>query len=397
MRTAALVALACSLAGCSSSSDEDDGKQADPNVVSFHADLTVAVGDETQQCKLVQMPSDRGELAVTRIHHEYTAGSHHFLLFRTDLTEIPEGREVLSPCNEGTGSWMRDVRGVAYAAQAPEGAFDMPESVGIRFQPGEVLLLQAHYLNTTQSEIDAKVDVHLDLADPATLSEEAGVLFFYNPQIAIDPMSAAKAELTCPVPEDVNLVFAASHMHKRGVAFEATSSDTAAQALAGGPLYVSDEWSEPVPRVFEQSPPLTLKAGSSITYACDFENTETSTIVQGESADVNEMCMFVGSYWPRKSETFEWCYDGVTGQGGTASAAATITCLVLCGQDNPECSAGCWKNACPNAPMKIAQSRDCLPQCMSKCSGGLQSAACAECANELCPEKYAELMAATCE
>src|SRR5690349_1924054 len=102
--------LALPLVGCSSSSDDESGKGEDPNVVSFHADLNVAVGDETQQCKLVQMPADRGELAVSRIHHEYTAGSHHFLLFRTNLTEIPEGRDVLAPCNEGTGSWMRDVR-----------------------------------------------------------------------------------------------------------------------------------------------------------------------------------------------------------------------------------------------------------------------------------------------
>jgi hypothetical protein len=355
------------------------------------------VGDETQQCKLVQMPSNRGELAVTRIHHEYTAGSHHFLLFRTDLTEIPEGRDVLAPCNEGSGSWMRDVRGVVYAAQQPQGAFDMPDSVGVRFQPGEVLLLQAHYLNTTQDEIAAKVDVKLDLADPNSLSEEAGVLFFYNPQIALAPKSTSAATLTCPVTEDVNLVFASSHMHKRGVGFNATTTDADATAMAGGPLYVSDDWSEPVPRVFESTPPLTVKAGSSISYTCDFENTDTATVVQGESADINEMCMFVGSYWPRRSEAFEWCYGGVTGEGGTASAAATLTCIVLCGADNPECSAGCWKNACPNAPMKIAQARDCLPQCASSCKGGLESAACAECANGLCPEKYAELMAATCE
>jgi hypothetical protein len=121
-------------------------------------------------------------------------------------------------------------------------------------------------------------------------------------------------------------------------------------------------------------------------------------VVQGESADINEMCMFVGSYWPRRSESFEWCYGGYTGTGGTASAAATLTCLVLCGlNDDAECSAGCWQNACPNAPMKIAQARECLPQCKTSCAAGLESAACAECANGLCPKEYAELMAASCE
>ena len=118
---------------------------------------------------------------------------------------------------------------------------------------------------------------------------------------------------------------------------------------------------------------------------------------QGPSADTNEMCMFIGSYWPRVDEKLEWCYDGITGMAGKVSAVDTLQCLVGCGQTNPQCSAGCWQNACPNASMKIAQMRDCLPQCLAKCSGGLASDACAACANEKCPTPFEELLAATCD
>jgi hypothetical protein len=381
--------------GCGSDPAEPIAPAAER--VKFEAALSVPAGTETVQCKLVAMPADRGEMAVRRIDHRYTAGSHHFLLFRTELGEIPEGGELLIPCEEGDGSWMSDVRGVVYAAQEAEGGFRYPEGVGMSFQPGEVMLLQSHYLNTSTSALDARIDVELELTDPASLESEAGVLIFYNPQIVVPPSGAATATLSCPVASDIQLVFAASHMHKRGSLFEAVTDDAAATEAAGGSLYTTDVWAEPLPRVFPESPPLTIRAGSTISYTCHYDNPDAMTVVQGPSADANEMCMFVGSYWPRADDKLEWCYDGTTGMAGTASAEQTLGCLVACGQSDPECSAGCWQNACPNAPMKISQTRDCLFECIGSCLGGLGSSACASCMGGLCPEPYDELMAASCE
>ncbi len=386
-----LVVVMSALGGCTSGTD------APKDVVGFTAELSVAAGEETVQCKFVAMPDDRGAMAVRTTEHTYTQGSHHFLLFRTDLTEIPTGGDVLSECDEGEVSWMRNVRGVVYAAQDEKGGFQFPDRVGMSFEPGEVMLMQSHYLNTTGSELAARIDVELELIDPAGIDEEAGIIFYYNPKISVPPMGTGSATLTCPVTSDINLAFVSSHMHKRGSGFVASTDDAAAMKALGGPLYTTQEWGEPLPRVFGEAEPLALAQGSSISYTCDFDNPDPLTVVQGPSADTNEMCMFIGMYWPRENEQFEWCYDGVTDQGGAVSAAATLGCLVGCGGADAECTAGCWENACANAPMKISQIRDCLPQCIGECVTGLDSETCAACANDLCPREYDELMAASCQ
>ncbi|MCA9623414.1 MAG: hypothetical protein KC731_30545 [Myxococcales bacterium] len=398
MRDRSLVLSSLLLVACGGEPSTNPSPD-DPDVVTFSAELTVDAAEETFVCKFVTMPEDRGPMAVSDMRHHYTEGSHHFLLFRTDIAspaDIPEGGDQLTPCEEGDRTWMQHVRGVVYAAQDPEGTFAFPDGVGMTFEPGAVMLMQSHYLNATTEPLDARIDLDVTLAEPSSIEEEAGVLFFYNPQIAIGAMGKSSASLNCPVESDVNLAFVASHMHKRGSAFEATTDDPVATERLGGALYETTDWAEPVPRVFDGPEPLTVSAGSTLRYTCDFDNPDPFTVVQGPSAEVNEMCMLVGMYWPKAEPSFEWCYDGVTDGTGTASAADTLVCLVVCGND-AECQGGCWDNACPNAPMKVSQVRDCLPDCIGECSAGLQSAACDSCASARCPDEWAEFMSATCQ
>jgi hypothetical protein len=81
---------------------------------------------------------------------------------------------------------------------------------------------------------------------------------------------------------------------------------------------------------------MAIKAGEQIDYECNYQNDGTTTVIQGLSAVTNEMCVFVGAYYPR-DEKFETC--GTTGQfadqgtaatyigTGTATCGATLSCL----------------------------------------------------------------------
>lgn len=50
--------------------------------------LDVKPGQERHVCQLVALPND-ADANVVSISHDYTMGSHHFLLFTTDLDTIP--------------------------------------------------------------------------------------------------------------------------------------------------------------------------------------------------------------------------------------------------------------------------------------------------------------------
>src|SRR5207302_6730014 len=65
----------------------------------FTMQLTVAAGMETTLCQFVRMP--KGLAYATSAHHEYTPGSHHMLLYRTDLTTIDPSLTGVQDCYEG--------------------------------------------------------------------------------------------------------------------------------------------------------------------------------------------------------------------------------------------------------------------------------------------------------
>jgi hypothetical protein len=287
--------------------------------VTFSLDGHVDAGGEVQSCLYVRMPTDRGEIAVPSAESHYTPGSHHFLVFRTKFTDLPDGGGAVHDCS--VNDLLLNVTGTYYEAQAPEARRDLPRGVAHVFQPGEVLLLTAHYLNVTQDDLDTHVDFRLHTIPREKVEAEAGSIFFYNYVISVPPFSDVTVTRDCPIPKDINLALLWSHMHSRGVAFEATTSDAEAKARVGA-LYATKDWSEPTPRAFDTSPPVTIHAGEKITYSCDYHNPTANTYVQGPSAATNEMCILHGMYWPRLDPTTELCLAGsLPGDGGTTADA----------------------------------------------------------------------------
>jgi hypothetical protein len=100
-------------------------------------------------------------------------------------------------------------------------------------------------------------------------------------------------------------------MHKQGSNFVATTDDDAAVDMIGT-LYAENDWSEPQPRAYPYDPPVTLHAGTHITFSCDFTNPNSYTLTFGQSAETNEMCILHGMYWPRMSSSNEQCFGGMS-------------------------------------------------------------------------------------
>jgi hypothetical protein len=283
--------------------DESETATALADIV-FTTAAVIEAGAEKTKCSYVAMPDDRGEIAVPSAESRYTPGSHHFLVYRTDLDQIPDGKGEPYECP--AGGLDAHVTGSYYEAQSPETHRVLPKGVAHIFRPGEVVLLTSHYVNTTTSDLDAHLTFTLHTVERDSIEQEAGSIFFYNPQISLPPHSDRTVTRTCPISADMNLGLLWSHMHKQGVGFTVTTDD----ADADNPLYATKDWSEPLARVFPYDPPVTVHAGSSITYACDYHNATDDKIVAGQSAQTNEMCILHGMYWPRASGMTELCMNG---------------------------------------------------------------------------------------
>ncbi len=285
---------------------------APPADITFELSGHVDAGQELQNCLSVQLPSDRGVIAVHSAESHFTPGSHHFLVYRTGRQALNQGEDVPHECTPAEEAIHFD--GTFYEVQAPDSRRDLPPGIAHLFQPGEVLLLTSHYLNTTEDDLDCHVSFTLHTMDAADVQQEAGSIFFYNPLISIPPSSRVTVTRTCPITSDIHLALLWSHMHWRGVDFVASSDDPATQD-AEPALYTTTQWDEPPARQFPFDPPVTLHAGSSLTYSCTYVNESDQTVVAGQSASTNEMCILHGMYWPRIDPATEECFSGSSTTG----------------------------------------------------------------------------------
>jgi hypothetical protein len=290
---------------------------------------------------------------------------------------------------------------VLYAGQVPVGSEILPPGIGLETSPSQVLLFQVHYLNATSGSLDVKVNVDLTLDTADDIVQKAGILFFYDPFIDVPAGAMARATMRCPVPDDVTLIYASSHYHARGDNYGAYI-DPAEDQLSTKPFYTSSSWSSP-PNVQMSMP---IKGGSRLRFECDYDNVAgTDGYFQGPSAQTNEMCMFIGLYYPEMSEIADYCATGQDMYGsGTATCAATLSCLQACGKISfgslntaaPACEQTCMVDSCPSATGPLMPLLSCMKNnCSTPCTE-TTSSACASCIAASCAQTYAACQAQSC-
>jgi len=285
----------------------------------------VGPGEEQLACRYLVLPD--AALEIARFQHHYTPGSHHMLVYPTHLKPADvEDNTVFDCLSRGD----LGVTGVLYGASDPDGELPYPDGVGMRLPAGSVVLLETHYLNPMDVPLDAEARVNLWFA-AQPIEIEAGTLFFRDWAVYLPPASSATATMRCELPRDISLLYATSHMHRRGVEFHADVTPPTGPAFS---LHESDSWSAPTPTVFW--PPLELTAGSTVEFGCGFHNDSASPVVEGTSADTDEMCVLVGGYWPKLSADAELCIGDGSGPvlSGSRTCEQVVDCMVDAGVDN---------------------------------------------------------------
>jgi hypothetical protein len=370
---------------------------------------------ETERCMFWRVP-DEG-LYVNREEVRYTPGSHHVLLFKTPYTALPtmtiRGEPIdtngVFDCgkNGATGDW--EVLGAAGGAQTSDGpsAVDgLPADTAFKMDGGSLLLVNAHYLNASDKPLDAEIYINLHTVPAAQVTQEAGIFFMYNPFIYVGAQSAATAREVCPLAKSVTLVNAQSHMHARGTRYLANLLDSNGIVLQE--VYTTRNWEGVVSKTM--APPLQIAAGQMIDFRCDYMNKESRTISQGLTTR-DEMCMFVGLYYPKDTKT-ELCsmtddakgrYLGANWIGsGAATGVETMNCL----QTATGAAAAdgdfdaCMVNACPAISGPTSDAARCLAtrglgMCATEC-GGDDMAACRTCVGAKCTPAMTALAGAAC-
>ncbi len=240
--------------------------------------VPVQPGGEVFKCQNFANPFGNADVEVIRSESFMTGGSHHMFVFYHDGnfdggTEDCSGLEFAS---------------TIHGASRPQQLIEYPPDVGRRMSGNQGLRILVHFLNTTPAPINVDITVSFDYVPAGTITGVAGSVFANQPSINIAPRSPGNAGGTCTIPFDAYLLGGVSHMHQYGTHFVAT-------ATTGDHLYETTEWNEPLPRPYD--PPLFMPAGTRIDYACQYNNFSNNRLTFGDSAMINEMCIFSGTYY----------------------------------------------------------------------------------------------------
>ena len=245
------------------------------------AHLSVAPGSEVYKCQDFTNPFGK-DIGIVQDVTELTPGSHHMFAFVLPSSQLTL-MNGLADC-PGGGTEFHDY---LTTSATPVQTITYPASTGRVFNAGNGIRLNVHLINTSSDAKDAYVVFKVTYVDPAGLTKKVASLFLDNVALSVPPGMSTQSK-TYTLPQDINVMGTFSHMHERGIRFVASTN-------TGQMLYDGTDWNEPKEQKFD--PPLLLKSGTIITWACTYNNMTGRTLTFGDSAANNEMCIFPAEFY----------------------------------------------------------------------------------------------------
>ena len=322
MRTTAtaaplLLLLFCSACGSESGKNDptvpgvDSEVQLEPPADGFQIEtesFEVPWGDEIQDCYFYEVPYDE-PVYVNRITIAQNEGSHHMNLFRVrSIVELDgEPGEVVrgGECWESV-NWS-DWPLLINTQKGGNTDWELPDGVSHRLEPGEKLMIQTHYVNTSVQDtpLGGKVLVNFHRAEPEQVQHEIGTIFATNQNIRVCPgESGKKYEASCKmgIEEEVTIIGANGHFHERGDRFTISTWDEFDGA--GDVFYESLTWDDPPMR---RDLNVKISPGGGISWTCEFSAPQDSCgdpeddccFTFGGFVDFQEHCNAFAYYYPR--------------------------------------------------------------------------------------------------
>jgi hypothetical protein len=282
--------------------------------------------DEEEMCLTVSA-EDAQARNIKQYVGRMSPGSHHFLLYRTDV-DLPDnvyypcfagypkgGAEAISEfaaagiTNEdfakGTLSWLAGL-------QAPGGlATPDYEEKGMAFAlPAKVqLIMNVHYIKVIEEPINQEVWINvLYVEDPSKIKEEIAFITFIGaplviparaedyelpyhvvmPQSEMDDLAAESGKAV----DQIKIHLLTAHAHRRLTRFDI---DIVRADGTEERVYQTHSWYEPDYEFYD--PPLLLNRKDKIRFVCTYDNPYDFPVYLGETVE-DEMCNVFGAYSP---------------------------------------------------------------------------------------------------
>lgn len=304
-------------------------------------EFDVPRGAEIQDCYFFTVPdTGDGDLMIDRVQLALNAGSHHMNLFRVKTIvglDPAAGEPVEMGGVSGTvvrgadsmqcwrsanwADWPLVANSQQSSFEAPIVDWQLPDNVATRLSPGEVLMLQVHYVNLGDQETPwrGRAGVNL-LRSRDGDAVELGTLFATQQSIRVcRSVPTPSYSGTCAMPAAEHTVIAANgHFHSRGERFRVWAWDgvSTARPADSALFYESEQWDEPE---MTTGLDVAIPPGGGVWWTCDYQWREPSEgcaavdardpeqagdccYTFGPTVETSEHCNVFLYYYPRTTE-----------------------------------------------------------------------------------------------
>jgi hypothetical protein len=274
-----------------------------PGTVMIQSDpFMLTAGQEIYKCQNFDNPFGGGaDTAIQKISADMSTGSHHMHLYHMTTSAT----RTLEDCDES------DFHPLMFTAGSPHTEITYPAGMATKLAGTTGVRIQLHYLSTADTNKVVSATIKLSPVDYGTVTKWVSELYFNQLNVHVAPGTNQVISTTCAIPSNygqIGLVVGSSHMHKRGTHFTAMTS-------TGVMLTDVDTWDEPPSNFYD--PPIMMNPGDKITWTCTYDNETGHTLTFGESAENNEMCIFLARFYSAPDGSQLECQ--ATGATGTAA------------------------------------------------------------------------------
>ena len=330
MRTiASTVVIASALMGCGHQATNGGGSDASTDGVTGDAvaitgtkyeitwgSIQVAPGVEDTQCVILQLPNTAA-IEVHQIENILSPATHHVIVYKDDM----DTAAVTTPfdCQPFTGALNpTGMVSPMMISQKKDDLLTLPDGVAYQLAANQFIRVEMHYINSSDSTETATETTDFYAVDPATIQNQADLLFIGSPDIGSTTGSACAGSsqsngpcipagamytlhefFTPPASSPFlqgNIFAITGHEHKTGtdviIKTGTSPTDTNMTTVYNPPGFL---WSEP-PTV-TADPTFQIPTGGGFDFTCDWNNSTTTPVAFGESAN-DEMCFFWAYYYP---------------------------------------------------------------------------------------------------
>jgi len=258
-----------------------------PTSLTIYTPAFTAPSGDSYTCMYLNY-STTEELTLTSTLGHQSKGGHHILAYYAD-TPHPVSTH---PCSNEEMVSLRQIGGGG-ADGVP--ILALPEGLALKVPAGKQIVIQSHYINTSNTPINATDSVVLNKGSAASVKSYVNFFAVDDEGFQIPPNAPYSHTTECTVPSDLQIALGLPHMHELGTHFKLEILDASGNLVN---TLIDTDWaalyaSHPPVQTWPMSTPYVLKQGQRIRQTCSWNNSTSSPVLFP-----TEMCVGYFYYWP---------------------------------------------------------------------------------------------------